>query len=155
MIRSSLHTWSIPPLAVDRGKKQWSATPPQPIEWQLICYSGCHRMKSFAIISYGKLLLTSLLNSALFKNASLYITLSFPSTDLQSQDHYCKPLLQSLTMLVQRQCIFILGLEVLEAKQSNMKIGVFKVFLRVITKQRAGILPYFLEENSLFSFFHW
>ena len=50
------------------------------------------------------------------------------------QDSYYGPLFQSLTLLFQRQCAFMVRLEVVEAKPNRIKIWVFRVFLRLFTK---------------------
>lgn len=119
MIRSSPHNYqelSIPSYTVGRGKGPRSAALPQPTDWQLICYSGWrlekYVMKSFAIISQGKLLLTSLSKFSTFQECLPQLSPLL----LYSQVHYHRPLLQSLTMLFQRQCTFMFRLEVLEAK---------------------------------------
>lgn len=101
VIGSSLHTASVLPLKRDRDMGNLRYSLPEPTDWQLICCRGCHLVncviKSFTIISYGKLLLTSFSNLNTFSRtpsfvakARLYIILTFPSAYFQPWDHCCR-----------------------------------------------------------------
>lgn len=98
VIRSSLHTASVLPLKRGRGMGNLRDSLLQPTDWQLICCRGCHLVncviKSFTIISYGKLLLTSFSKLNTFSRtpsfvakARLYIILTFPSAYFQPWNH--------------------------------------------------------------------
>lgn len=65
----------------------------------------------------------------------MYLPFILSSLFLSSlQDSYYGPLFQFLTLLFQRQCAFMVRLEVLEAKPNRIKIRVFRVVLRLFTK---------------------